>query len=246
MMLASPMFGRVASGNCEQRIAASAVSAACGPAPWLFPIAATSSCASRAAASAARIPPDVSASSSKVSSATIGRDETPRDGVHGGHELVEVEERLEHEEVDAAALENVCLLGVERPVLGRVEHLELAERANRAGDEDVPARDLTRLAGDPNSGGVDLLEFAVEQVSGELAAVAAERIRLDQLGAGADVARVHRDHALGRTQVRLLRAAQVRAPPSQQRAEPAVGHDRRAAVQPCDEVSHLAGLRILA
>ena len=69
------------------------------------------------------------------------RRDTP-DGFHSGCELVEVEERLEHEEVDAAAFEDVRLLRVERPVVGSVEHLELAERADRAGDEDVAARDL--------------------------------------------------------------------------------------------------------
>ena len=78
----------------------------------------------RRAAPAARRPRrrrcrrEVSASSSKVSSATIGSEETPRTRLDGDLERVEVEERLEHEEVDTAAFEDLRLLGVERPVLG--------------------------------------------------------------------------------------------------------------------------------
>ena len=44
----------------------------------------------------------------------------------------------------------------------------------------------------------------------ELRPVRAERVRLDQLGARADVAEVDVDDALGRAEVRLLRAAQAR------------------------------------
>ena len=58
-------------------------------------------------------PASVSAPSSKVSSATIGRFETPRSAVDRVDELVEVVERLEHEEVGAAALEHRGLLGEE-------------------------------------------------------------------------------------------------------------------------------------
>ena len=69
--------------------------------------------ASRSAASRAVTPASVSASSSKVSSATIGSVETPRTRRDRVDELVEVEERLEHEQVDAAALEQRGLLGEE-------------------------------------------------------------------------------------------------------------------------------------
>ena len=133
-----------------------------------------------------------------MSSATIGSEETRPHGGDGDLERVEVEERLEHEEVDAAAFEDLRLLGIQRPVLVDVEHLELAQRPDRAGDEDVAARDLARLAGEPHGSRVDALEVVAEAVRGELAPVGAERVRLDQLGARADVARVHGDHALGR------------------------------------------------
>ena len=90
-----------------------------------------------------------------------GDDRERRDAAHRldrDDELLEVEERLDHEQVDAAPLEHLRLRRVQRAVLGRVEHLELAERADRPGDEDVPPGDLARLAGEPDGGGVDLLE----------------------------------------------------------------------------------------
>ena len=232
------MFGSAASGSPASRIASSASSAACGPAPWFVPIAATSSSASRSAAAAASMPPAVSASSSKVRSATIGSDETSADGLDRRDELVEVEERLDHEQVDAASLEHARLLGVQRPVLARVEHLELAERADRAGDQHVAAGDVARLARQADARRVDRLELVIEELRRQLAPVGAEGVRLDQLGAGADVARVHRDHALGRAQVRLLGAAQAGRRPGQQRTHAAVGHDRRAAAQSLEEVRH--------
>ena len=141
---------------------ASAVRALCGPAPWFVPIAATSSAASRAAASAASTPPAASASSSNVSSATIGSDETAAHRLDRRDEVVDVEERLDHEEVDAAPLEHPRLLGVERAVRVAVEHLELAERADRAGDHHVAAGDVARLAGEADAGRVDRLELVVE------------------------------------------------------------------------------------
>ena len=158
-------------------------------------------------------------------------------GRDGDLERVEVEEGLEHEEVDAAAFEDQRLLGVERPVLVDVEHLELAQRADRAGDEDVAAGDLARLAGEPHRGRVDALEVVAEPVRGEIAPVGAERVRLDQLGAGADVARVHGDDALRRHEVRLLGTAQA-GNGLEQGAEAAVGDDRRAAAQALGEVRH--------
>ena len=66
-------------------------------------------------------------SSSKVSSATIGSDETPRTAPIAVEQLVELVERLDHEEVDAAALEELRLLGEDGvAVLHRP-----AERADR-------------------------------------------------------------------------------------------------------------------
>ena len=175
-------------------------------------------------------------------SATIGSDETAADRLDRRDELVEVEERLDHEQVDAAALEHARLLGVQRPVLARVEDLQLAERPDRAGDQHVAPGDVARLARQADARRVDRLELVLEQLPRQLAAVGAEGVRLDQLGSGADVARVHRDHALGRAQVRLLGTAQSGCRPDQERAHAAVGHDRRAGAQPLEEVRHPSSL----
>ena len=88
-----------------------------------------------------------------------------RDGAHrldGDDELLEVEEGLDHEEVDASTFEHARLFGVERPVLGGIEHLELAKGADRARDEDVASGDLARLARQADARGVELLERVVE------------------------------------------------------------------------------------
>src|SRR5581483_9377539 len=93
-------------------------------------------------------------------------------------EIAEVEERLDHEQVGAAALEHARLVGVAAGGVG----------TDRPGDEDVASGDLARLACEPDSGARDLLELVVEEVLGELRPVGAERVRLDQLRSGADVA----------------------------------------------------------
>ena len=84
----------------------------------------------------------------EVISATTGSDETLRTAVDRGDELIEVEERLEHEQVDAAAFEDLGLLAEVLALLGRVESLDVADRADRAADVDVRARHLARLAGE--------------------------------------------------------------------------------------------------
>ena len=62
-----------------------------------------------------------------------GQRRHPADRGDGGFELVEVVEGLDHEEVDTSGLEHARLLGEERRRLG------VAERADRPGDEDLPA-----------------------------------------------------------------------------------------------------------
>ena len=163
---------------------------------------------------------------------------------HGAHrldrddELVEVEERLDHEQVDAAALEHARLRGVEGAVLGRVEDLELAQRADRPGDEDVPPRDLARLPREAHARGVDLLERVLEERAGELAPVGAERVRLDQLRAGGDVSRVHGDDALGRAEIRLLGTAEAGDGARDEGTHAAVCDDRRARGETVEEAAH--------
>ena len=119
-------------------------------------------------------------------------DRQRRDGADGadrGEELVELVERLDHEEVDAAALEELRLLGEDGvAVLHRP-----AERADRAGDEDVRAGHLARVARDLHGGLVDRRDVVLEVVLGELAPVRAEGVRLDDVRAGADEAEVQRE-----------------------------------------------------
>ncbi|MCZ7589958.1 MAG: hypothetical protein M5U27_14095 [Gaiella sp.] len=169
-----------------------------------------------------------------------GDDRQRRDATHRldrDHELVEVEERLDHEEVDATALEHLCLLGIEWAVLGGVEDLELAEGADRAGDEDVATSNLSRLAGEPDAGRVELLERAVEQHAGQLAPVGAEGVRLDQLCPGRDVARVDGDDALRGAEVRLLGAAEPVHRLRDERAHPSVGDERRAGTKAVEKTA---------
>ena len=163
-----------------------------GPAPWFVPIAATSSSARRRAAVVGADP----ARHLRLVVEGQERDDRQRrdrrDRLDGDDELVEVEERLDHEEVDAPSFEYLRLLCVERAVLGRGEDLELPERADRARDEDVPSRHFARLACEAHAGRVDLLERVVEQQPRQLAPVRPEGVRLDQLRARGDVPRVHR------------------------------------------------------
>ena len=111
------------------------------------------------------------------------------DGVDRRLELVEVVERLDEEQVDAARREQFRLLGKERaPLLLRVAHV--AERPDRPGDEHLLPGHLTGLAGDLDPLGVDALDVVLEEARRELEAVGAERVRLDQLGTRADEAEV--------------------------------------------------------
>ena len=123
-------------------------------------------------------------------------------------------------------------------MLGRIEDLELTERPDRACDEHVLPGDLARLAREADAGRVELLERVVEHDARELAAIRAERVRLDQLGACRDVAGMHRDDALGRPDVGLLRAAQALHGARDERAHPAVGDERRAGAESVEEAAH--------
>src|SRR5688500_16613431 len=155
------------------------------------------------------------------------------DGFDRDHELVEVEERLEHEQVCPASLQNRRLLGEEPGSLFEVR--VVAERADRAPDEDVAPGDLARLAGEADAGGDDLLELVVQEVAGQLAPVRAERVRLDQLGARADEADVQRDDGVRRAEVRLLGGSEARDGARDERAHAAVADDRRTVLEALDE-----------
>ena len=79
-----------------------------------------------------------------------------------------------------------------------------AERADRAGDEHVRTGHLARVARDLHRGLVDRRDVVFEVVLGELAAVRAEGVRLDDVRSRADEPEVERKDALRRSDVRLL------------------------------------------
>ncbi len=100
-----------------------------------------------------------------------------------------------------------------------------------------PPGPLARLASQLDGARIDLLELVLEEGAGELSAVRAEAVRLDQLGARIDEADVERDDGLGCAQVRLLRRAQPRNGRAQQGAHAAVRNDRRTLLQTIYEIS---------
>ena len=152
-------------------------------------------------------------------------------------QVTEIEERLDHEEIDAAALQDAGLLCVQRRRF-EVAQLRVAERSDRARDEDLAARDLAGFAREANGRAVDRQELVFEEVLRELRAVRAECVRLDQVRACADVAEMHVDDAVGRAEVRLFGAAQARDGARKQRSHAAVGDDRRTVAQPLEEPAH--------
>ena len=141
-----------------------------------------------------------------------------------GKQLVELVERLDHEEVDAAALEELRLLDEDGvAVLDRS-----AERANRAGDEHVCAGHLARVSCDLHRRLVDPGDVVLEVVLGEPAAIGAEGVRLDDVRARADEPEVEGEDALGGAQVCLLGAAQPGHCARDERPHAAVADEGRA------------------
>ena len=125
-------------------------------------------------------------------------------GLDRDDELVEVEERLEHEQVGAAPLQDRRLLGEEPGALFGVRVVDSPSGPIEPADEDVAPGHLAGLAGEADARRDDLLELVLEVVARQLPAVRAERVRLDQLGARADEADVQRDDGVRGAEVRLL------------------------------------------
>ena len=144
-MLARPMLGMAASGRPLPFISLSAARAAWMPAPWFAPIAATPSSRRRSAARAAETPGERLRACVEREHGEHGERGDTADRFDRRFELVQLEEGLDGEEVDAAAFEDGGLLGEDLAALVGVD-AGLAERADRAGDEHVAARDLPRLA----------------------------------------------------------------------------------------------------
>src|SRR5439155_24161641 len=91
-----------------------------------------------------------------------------------GLELVQLVERLDHEQVDAPPIEDLGLLGEDRRALLGGEALRVAEGADRACDEDLAAGDLACLARELDPSAVDPLQLVLEVELGKLATVRAE------------------------------------------------------------------------
>ena len=141
----------------------------------------------------------------------------------------------------AAAREDRGLLREELVADARARRL--AQRPDRAGDEDVAADGLTRVTGELDRGRVDLLELVVEEVVRELAPVRAEAVRLDQVGARVDEADVERDDRVGSAEIGLFRAAQAGHGARDQGSHPAVADDHRPIRKPFFEpIRHLRRL----
>ena len=232
--LARPTFGSAASGLPLSPMRSIARSAAWRPTPWFAPIAATSTLAR---ACGRLLGGDASERLRVLVEGQERDDRQRRDAAHRAdrrEQLVELVERLDHEEVDAATLEELRLLGEDGvAILHRP-----AERADRPGDEDVRAGHLTRVARDLHRGLVDRRDLVLEVVLGELAPVRAEGVRLDDVRAGADEAEVEREDALGRADVRLLGAAEPRDGARDERAHAAVADERRAVREALEEPAH--------
>ena len=166
-------------------------------------------------------------------------DRQRRDAAYGrdrGEQLVEVVERLDREEIDAAALEEARLLGEDRlAILGGT-----TEGADRAGDEHVRAGDLAGIACDLDGRLVDRRDLVLEVVLGELAPVRAERVRLDDVGSGADESQMEREDALGRAHVRLLRTPEACHGARDEHSHATVADERRPAREPLEEATHRA------
>ena len=165
-------------------------------------------------------------------------------GFDRGLELVELVERLDHEEVDAATVEDPCLLGEDLHALVSREALRVAEGPDRAGDEHVAPGDLAGLARQLHAGAVDPLQLVLQVEPCELAAVGAERVRLDQIGTGPDEARVERDDALGGFEIGLLGTAEARDGARDENAHAAVGDDDGAVEQTLFEPSCHAAMLV--
>ena len=129
------------------------------------------------------------------------------DGIDGGADLVQIAEGLEDEQIDAALEQRLRLLA---EVLARLVDAGLAprldadaQRTDRAGHVRAVARRATR---DPRALDVDLAQRVGQAERAELDAVRAERVRLDDVGAGADVLVVDLLHQVRPRQVQRVEA----------------------------------------
>ena len=130
------------------------------------------------------------------------------------------------------------------PCSPRIEHLELAERPDRAGDQHVSARDVARLAREAHGRRVDRLELVVEEPRPRACAgwrrTCSSRSARHRRGCSSH-GRRRRSRARAGSPPR---GSAARARAGEERAHAAVGHDRRAGAQPLEEVRHASSLGV--
>ena len=156
------------------------------------------------------LPTCVRPSSSKVICATTR--EVAR--LAGGDErlahLFQVAEGFEDDQVHPALKQRLDLLAENAAGLKKGDEADrldrLAERPNRAGHDHRQPDHFAHFARYLRAAAVDLLYFVGKVVGGELEAVRAVGVGLDNLGAGLDVCFVHSPHHIGRGQVQLVEA----------------------------------------
>ena len=146
-------------------------------------------------------------------------------------DLGEVRERLDDARVDAAFEESLRLLAERGARVLRRHAPErrqvLAERPDGPEDQDVAARRLAHVTGEPHAAAVDLPHLALEPVRRELEAVGAEGVGLDQVGPRRDVLGVDRLHEPRVVQVEDVEARVERHPARvEHRAHRAVAEER--------------------
>ena len=172
----------------------------CGPSVQFAPMTCTFFVLSCAAASAGLKSPYAVPSSEYVSCAMIGRPENERIASIASVKFLDVGERFEDEEIDAALFEGEGLLvkNVENFVgLGMARLHADAERTDRTGDQNFARCGLARFAGDFHAAAVEFLHVVAEAERLELEAIRSEGIRLDDLRAGFDVSLCARKTASG-------------------------------------------------
>jgi len=111
----------------------------------------------------------------------------------------------------------------------------LADRPDRAGDEDRLAGDLASLPGELDGSEVDVADPAVEPVAGELDPVGAEGVGLDQLRAGRNVRPVNFLDDFGLGQVELVEGALEAHPACVELGSHGAVPEERAAREPLKE-----------
>ena len=242
------MIDRAGSPSAGTPIASSASRQAAGPAPQLTPIASAPARARISATTAGLLPSTSTCSSPNVSEAMTGQVRRAASLVHRQHELLEVREGLEDDQVRAALEQAVDLLAEGGPRRGgrdrRPATRRRPQRPDRATDQRVAAADLARFAGEPRGAPVDVGDLALETPGRQASPVGAERQRLDQLRARLEILPVGGPDHLRMGRHELLETGSLgHAPAEQQRPQPAVDQQRARGETAPEALSWRAAMR---